>query len=97
MNVAALAQARNVAHQTMRLVVAQLEAAELVRRTPDPADRRSHLFSVSEAGRAEAVRARVVRASRIEAMIRKSLTRDERAVLRAGVELLDRMSAAAGD
>ena len=96
MSVATLSQARNVTHQTMRLVVAQLEAAGMVCRAPNPADRRGHLVSISEAGRAETMRGRHTRASRIEEIIRNTLSRDDRAVLRAGIMLLDRLSAASG-
>ena len=95
MNVATLAQARNVTHQTMRLVVAQLDAAGLVQRAPDPADRRSHLVSISDKGRAETIRAHNARATRIAAMIHTTMSHEERAVLRAGIMLLNRMSAAA--
>lgn len=93
MNVAALAQARGVRHQTMRLIVAQLDAAALVRCDPDPGDRRSRLVLISDAGRAEVTRGRAVRASRIEALIRTTLSGEERRLLRDAVALLRRMSA----
>ncbi len=95
-NVAALAQARGVTHQTMRLIAAQLEAAALVRSDPDPADRRSRLLSLSDAGRAELARGRQARASRIEDLIRTGLSPAERDILSASVALLERMSASAG-
>ena len=94
MNVAALAQVRGVKHQTMRLVVAQLDAAGLVRCDPDPGDRRSRLVLISDAGRGELARGRAARASRIEALILATLSREERGVLREAVALLARMSAA---
>lgn len=95
MNVAALAHARGVAHQTMRLVVAQLEARGLVRSSADVADRRSRLFSISAAGQRELERARQMRAAGIAAMIETSLSEDERASLRDLIAVLNRMTAAA--
>ncbi|MGI3901852.1 MAG: MarR family winged helix-turn-helix transcriptional regulator [Janthinobacterium lividum] len=95
-NVATLAQMRGVKHQTMRLIAAQLEATALVRSDPDPADRRSRLLSISDAGRTELTRGRQARASRIEELIRTSLSPDERDILGEAVALLERMSASAG-
>lgn len=95
MNVAALSQARNVTHQTMRLVAAQLEAASLVRSDPDPDDRRSRLLTISDAGRAELGRGRRARAARIEELIRTTLSEGERDRLRAGIALIERLSASA--
>ncbi|PWC37979.1 MarR family transcriptional regulator [Azospirillum sp. TSO35-2] len=94
MNIATLAQLRNVKHQTMRLIVAQLEEAGLVQRSANPADRRSQLFALSNAGREELARERGARGSRIETMIRTQLSREERELLRASIRLLARMSAA---
>lgn len=50
MNVAALAQRRNVTHQSMRVAAAQLVADGLIERRPDPDDRRSWLLSLSGKG-----------------------------------------------
>ncbi len=94
-NVAALAQARGVKHQTMRLIAAQLEAAALVRSDPDPVDRRSRLLSISDVGRTELAQGRQARASRIEELIQTSLSRDERDILSEAVALLERMSVSA--
>jgi DNA-binding MarR family transcriptional regulator len=96
MNIAALAQRRNVTHQTMRLVVAQLETAGLVARQADPADRRSQLFSLSPLGHSALTRGRTARASKIGEMIDKTLTVEEQGVLQTAVALLDKLSAAAG-
>ncbi|GLR79099.1 MarR family transcriptional regulator (plasmid) [Azospirillum oryzae] len=94
MNIATLAQLRKVKHQTMRLILAQLEEAGLVQRGANPADRRSQLFALSNAGREELARERSARASRIEKMIRTELSHEERDLLRASIRLLARMSAA---
>ena len=96
MNIAALAQRRNVTHQTMRLVAAQLENAGLVERHADPSDGRSQLFSLSPLGLSELNRGRAERASKIGDMIDKTLNAEERTVLQSAVALLDKLSAAAG-
>lgn len=98
MNVATLAEKRGVTHQTMRLVVAQLEATGSVKQQPDPADRRSRLVSISPAGRDAVLREQNARASRIEEAIRTRLSVDEQQMLRAAVPLLERLATpAVGD
>ena len=61
MSVASLAAERKVKHQSMRLVVAQLEASGLVTRLPNPDDGRSQLVALSETGRAALAEAREAR------------------------------------
>jgi DNA-binding MarR family transcriptional regulator len=96
MNVAALAETRGVTHQTMRLVVAQLETSGLVRQEADPSDRRSRLVSISSAGRDALARERIARTSRIADAIRNQLSPDERDLLRAATVILDRLAAGSG-
>ncbi|WP_010219329.1 MarR family winged helix-turn-helix transcriptional regulator [Sphingomonas sp. PAMC 26621] len=96
MNVASLADARGVKHQTMRLIVAQLEKSALVCGAPDPADGRSRLFSISNAGQGALASERTARASRIAEAIRATLSAEEREVLRDAIGLLDRIGAATG-
>jgi DNA-binding MarR family transcriptional regulator len=93
MNVAALAQTRIVTHQTMRLVVAQLEASGLVRQEADPSDRRSRLVSVSPVGRDALAREREARSSRIADAIRSQLSSDECDLLRAATLIIHRLAA----
>lgn len=90
-NVTALAERRQVAHQTMRTVVAQLAASGLVVRSPDPADGRSQLVSLSPAGWAALAQERALRASRIDGLIASRLSPQDRTTLRAAIVLLDRM------
>ena len=92
-NISSLAQQRNVKHQTMRLVVAKMEASGLVRRDADPADGRSQLFSLTKAGRRVLMRGREARALTIGLMIRDLLSREEREALRTSIALFERMSA----
>ncbi|SFO33258.1 MarR family transcriptional regulator [Sphingomonas sp. OK281] len=95
MNVATLAEKRGVTHQTMRLVVAQLDVAALVRQDADPADRRSRLVSISPAGLDALASERDKRASRIEDAIRTELSSTEQSLLRAAIPLIDRLALAA--
>lgn len=50
LSVAELAGLRNVRHQSMRLVISQLEGNVLVGRLPNPADGRSQLLSITAKG-----------------------------------------------
>jgi DNA-binding MarR family transcriptional regulator len=52
LSLAALARRESVSHVTMSRVVASLVRAGLVRREPDPADRRSRLLSLTADGNA---------------------------------------------
>lgn len=95
MNVTALAQRRNVTHQTMRLVVGQLENAGLIKGEPDPSDRRSTLFCLSDTGRSALQHSRATRASKIGNIIENTLSAEDRQTLAASIALMDRMSDAA--
>ena len=93
MNVAALAERRSVTHQTMRLVVAQLEAAGLVWQDADPADRRSRLVSISAAGRIDLEREQTARTAWIAQAIHVRLSPSEQDQLRTAILILDRLAA----
>ncbi|CAI9403604.1 putative HTH-type transcriptional regulator [Pleomorphomonas sp. T1.2MG-36] len=92
MSVADLAGERKVKHQSMRLVVAQLEASGLVARLPNPDDGRSQLVTLSDKGRAALAEAREARRREIAALIDARLTDEERQVLRAAIGLIERLS-----
>lgn len=92
MNVASLAEKRGVAHQTMRLVVAQLDSNGLAQQDADPTDRRSRLVSISPAGCDALAREQELRESRIENAIRSRLSLHERDVLLAAIPILDRLA-----
>ena len=94
MNIASLAQLRNVKHQTMRVIIGQMESGGLVLRAIDPADRRSQVISLSRAGQAELTRERADRAFRIDLMIRDEVSPQERLLLGQTIAILNRMSAA---
>ncbi|PKR87851.1 MarR family transcriptional regulator [Pleomorphomonas diazotrophica] len=92
MSVAALAAERRVKHQSMRLVVAQLEEGGLVTRLPNPEDGRSHLLALSDKGRAALERSRAARRLEIAALIGARLTGEERRLLRAAIGLIEKLS-----
>ena len=92
MNVAALAGKRGVTHQTMRLVVAGLDADGLVQQEADPADRRSRLVTISLAGSAALTRECEVRAFRIGEAVRTLLSPRERELLQAAIPILNRLA-----
>ncbi len=95
MNVAILAERRRVTHQTMRVVVAQLEADKLVRQDADQADRRSRLISITPAGIDMITQEQEARESRIEEAIRRRLSPREMEFLRSAIPILDRLAEAA--
>lgn len=86
-----LATRRNVRHQSMRLVSAQLEAEGLVSRMPNPADRRSQLLSLTEKGRESLSRSRETRTLKIATLIEERLTDEERRLLEAAIQIIDRL------
>lgn len=92
MNIAALAGKRGVTHQTMRIVVAGLDAGGLVQQAANPADRRSRLVTISPIGGAALARESDARASRIERAIRTRLFPAEQELLRAAIPILDRLA-----
>ena len=92
MNVASLAAKRGVTHQTMRWVVAQLDAEGLVQQYADPDDRRSRLVSISPAGSDAIARDQDARESRIADAIRSLLLPDEQDLLRAAIPIVDRLT-----
>lgn len=90
-SIADLATRRNVRHQSMRLVSAQLEAEGLVSRMPNPADRRSQLLSLTEKGRESLSRSRETRTLKIATLIEERLTDEERRLLEAAIQIIDRL------
>jgi DNA-binding MarR family transcriptional regulator len=92
MSVASLAAERKVKHQSMRLVVGQLEAGGLVTRLPNPEDGRSQLVALSEEGRAALSRSRAARQREIAGLIDERLTDADRQALRAAIALIERLT-----
>ncbi|CDM62224.1 MULTISPECIES: MarR family winged helix-turn-helix transcriptional regulator [Rhizobium] len=92
LSVAELAGLRNVRHQSMRLVVGQLEMDGLVGRLPNPADGRSQLLSLTEKGQESLSRWREARASKIADLIEERLSDRDRQILRAAIAVIERLA-----
>ena len=91
LTVAELADRRNVRHQSMRLVAAQLESEGLVKKAPNPADGRSQLLSITESGQAELFRARRARTLQIAGLIEERLSAGDRRTLKAAIQIIERL------
>lgn len=91
LSVAELADRRNVRHQSMRLVAAQLESQGLVGKMPNPADGRSQLLTITESGRAELSRARRARTGQIAGLIEERLSAEDRRTLEAAIGIIERL------
>lgn len=91
LSVAELADRRDVRHQSMRLVARQLDAQGLIGKTPNPADGRSQLLSLTERGRAELSRAREARTQQIAKRIEDRLSEQDRRLLGAAIRLIERL------
>jgi DNA-binding MarR family transcriptional regulator len=94
MTVAALARLRQVRHQSMRVVVAQLEAEAMVVRAPDAADARGQVVEVTEAGRTALASSRAARTNWIAAGLQKHATARERQAVATALAVLRRLAAA---
>ncbi|MBX4967168.1 MarR family winged helix-turn-helix transcriptional regulator [Rhizobium binae] len=91
LSVAELADRRNVRHQSMRLVAGQLEAEGLISKTPNPADGRSQLLSITEKGNEELSRAREARTLQIASLIEERLSGTDRQTLEAAIAVIERL------
>ncbi|TWF52058.1 MarR family winged helix-turn-helix transcriptional regulator [Neorhizobium alkalisoli] len=94
LSVAGMAQTRNVKHQSMRLVVAQLEGDGLVERLADPQDRRSQLVSITPKGKEALSSSRGARVDWIATALESELTEEERQVLRQSIGILAKLGEA---
>ncbi|MFC3164664.1 MarR family winged helix-turn-helix transcriptional regulator [Ciceribacter thiooxidans] len=91
LTVAELANLRNVRHQSMRLVTAQLELDGLVGKLPNPADGRSRLLSITQKGREELSCSRKARTLKIAALIEERLSNQDRQTLQAAILVIERL------
>ncbi|GIJ29947.1 hypothetical protein Vqi01_51090 [Micromonospora qiuiae] len=90
-NQGAIAEELGIDRTVLTYLIDDLEQAGLVLRRPDPADRRSRLVTLTDAGR-DAARHRREALRRVESRLLEALTPDEGATLRA---LLQRVACAA--
>ena len=87
-----LANAERVRPQSMGQTIAELEAQGLIERRPDPADGRSALLELTEAGRAELGEDRGRREGWLAEALEESLSDKERETLEQAVPLLARLA-----
>ena len=87
-----LASAERVRPQSMGQTVAELETQGLVARRPDPADGRSALVELTEAGRTELHEDRGRREGWLAEAIEENLSAAERETLDEAVRLLGRLA-----
>lgn len=91
LSMSALAEAEQVRLPTISRLVAQLESDGLVRRAPDPNDRRVQRLEATAKGRRLLEQGRRRRVAALEADIAR-LTATERRTLREAASLLERLS-----
>ncbi len=91
-NTSKLAELERVRPQSMGQTVAELETQGLIARRPDPADGRSALLELTEAGRTELREDRGRREGWLAGAIEDSFTDEERATLDEAVRLLARLA-----
>jgi DNA-binding MarR family transcriptional regulator len=89
-----LASAERVRPQSMSQTVAELETQGLVARRPDPADGRSTLIELTDAGRTELREDRGRREGWLAEAIEENLSDAERETLDEAVRLLGRLAEA---
>src|SRR5215475_10288685 len=88
----ALAAAERVRPQSMAQTLAELEAAGLIERSPDPADRRSSRIELTEEGHSRVLEGRGRREDWLAAAIAAELNPEEQRTLLAAVPLLQRLT-----
>ncbi|MFR0354954.1 MarR family winged helix-turn-helix transcriptional regulator [Streptomyces sediminimaris] len=86
-----LAETERVRPQAMASTLTLLEQRGLVRRSPDPADRRRSIVAVTDEGRAMLAERRSESVHRLGAVL-EEFTAAERAALAAALPLLDRLA-----
>lgn len=92
MTTADLARREQITPQAMGATIASLERRGLVARTPDPADGRRSILTLTPAGRTAIESGRSALADRVAAAFEASFTTDEIAVLRAATPLIERLT-----
>lgn len=88
----ALAAAERVRPQSIAQTLAELEAARLIDRRPDPTDGRRVLIGLTERGRDRVLEERGRREGWLAGAIAAELTLEEQTTLLAAVPLLQRLS-----
>jgi len=89
--VSGLARAEGMRPQSMAAIVSALEAAGLLRGTPDPSDGRQTLLSLSKACQKSIQEGRAARQDWLTKTIQAKLSAQEQEKLAAAIELLARL------
>ncbi|HUE06103.1 MAG TPA: MarR family transcriptional regulator [Acidimicrobiales bacterium] len=89
---AELARLERISPQSMGATVAALEERGLVGRTPDPADGRRSILSLSADGRALLQRRRTARSEHLSEALETAFTRAEVKQLQAAAPLIERLA-----
>lgn len=92
MTTAELARREQITPQAMGATIASLEQRGLVARSPDPADARRSILTLTQEGHTAIQSGRSALADRVAAALEASFTTDEIAVLRAATPLIERLS-----
>lgn len=91
LSVAELASLRGVKHQSMRLVVAELESQQQVYRSKDPEDGRAQRVALTAEAEALLQSARAARSAWLAQAISHQLNQTERAELIQGLQVLSKL------
>jgi len=91
LSIADLARLRGVKHQSMRLVINELEAQDLVLRQKSAQDARAQVIVLSDQARAALAAARQQRADWLAARISKTLDQQDRDDLQKGLAALRKL------
>ena len=87
-----LAAAERVRPQSMATILAGLDEHSLIRRTPDPDDRRRQVISLTPAGRRRAESDRQVRGEWLARAMQERYSERERRVILDALSLLQRLT-----
>lgn len=92
-SISAIAARRHVKHQSMRLVIAQLEQQQLVTRGLDPSDARKQLFELTHQGRAALEHSRHQRSDWLARQLKEKITASQLQTLETAVRILEQLIA----
>lgn len=90
-SISAMARHRHVKHQSMRLVIDQLETQQLISRAPDPSDGRKQLIGLTANGRAALQHSRDQRSHWLAKQLAGKTNAAELQTLRSAVAILERL------
>lgn len=93
MSISAMAACRHVKHQSMRLVVAQLEQQQLVTRGQDPADARKQLIGLTPTGRETLGQSRQQRSDWLARQLTEKTTAAQLQTLEGALKILEQVIA----